>query len=123
MSTVTRRVAASPDQITAADERFQRLVRQALQRYLAARGGGSGADLRGDPDAQLLWQQLVGLYPEFQRKYCELFVEQLGPDEAGPVLRELLREPLQRYLRARAAITPELTANIKRLSHSWCKGV
>ena len=59
MSTVTRRVAASPDQITAADERFQRLVRQALQRYL----------------------------------------------------------------RARAAITPELTANIKRLSHSWCKGV
>jgi len=122
VSTVTRRVAASPDQITAADERFQRLVRQVLQRYLAARGGGSGGDLKSDPDAQLLWQQLVGLYPEFQRKYCELFVEQLGPEEAVPVLRELLREPLQRYLRARAAITPDLTANLKRLGHSWCKG-
>jgi hypothetical protein len=123
VSTVTRRVAASPDQITAADARFQRLVREVLQRYLAARGAGRGGDLHSDPDAQLLWQQLVALYPEFQRKYCELFVELLGPAEAGPVLRELLREPLQRYLRARAAITPDLTANIQRLSRRWCNGV
>jgi hypothetical protein len=123
MSTITNRVAASPDQITGAHQIFRHLVQRMLHRYLAARGCRSGIEIQRDPGLQLLWRQLVSLYPVFQRQYCELFVEQVGPDETIPALSELQREPLQHYLRARAAITSDLAVNIKQLSHSWCREV
>jgi len=108
--------AATPDQVTGADAVYFGVVQTIVRRYIASRGGDpqSPEDL-ASPEVQRLKAGMFSVYPRFQRLYADLFFKHVGVEHAALVLDELKREPLQRYLRARSAMTGELSRGLADL--------
>lgn len=106
----------TPAEVTGADAMYIGVVETIVRRFITSRGGDplNPATLNG-PDVERVKAGLFSLYPDFQRLYAELFVKHVGAEHAPAVLAELQREPLQRYLAARSAMTAELKQGLAAL--------
>lgn len=106
----------TPAQTTGADRAFFGLVQSVGRRSLAARGYDARPpeSARGG-EVQAMISRLLALYPEFQRIYAELFVKHIGATHSEEVLHALQTEPMQRYLKARAAMAGELAQGLAQL--------
>jgi hypothetical protein len=102
--------------VTGADAIYFGVVQTIVRRYIASRGGDptSPEDL-ASAEVQRLKSGMFSVYPRFQRLYSDLFLKHVGVEHASRVLDELKREPLQRYLRARSAMTGELSRGLAQL--------
>lgn len=109
-------VPASPDQVTGADAVYFGVVQTIVRRYIASRGGDpESPEAHVSPEVQRMRAGMFSIYPRFQRLYADLFVKHVGSAHAALVLEELKRPPLQRYLRARSAMTGELSRGLAAL--------
>jgi hypothetical protein len=96
-------------QVTGADALFFQVLRA-----VAARVRTEAVALEPATRDRLA-QALMALQPEFRSAYEALFVEHMGAALAPEVLSQLQAEPLQRYLRARAAMSAELDRGFQEL--------
>ena len=109
--------APSAAQLTGADFSFLGLVQLLTQHFVRAAGGDpEKPECHDDPRVALVRESLMSRYPEFQRLYSATFVKHVGSQHAAAVLAELASEPLQRYVRARAAMAPEFVAGLRQLT-------
>lgn len=107
---------ASTDQVTGADAVYFGVVQTIVRRYIASRGGDPASpEAHASPEVQRMKAGMFSIYPRFQRLYAELFDKHIGAEHAPLVLEALKREPLQRYLRARSAMTGELSRGLAEL--------
>jgi hypothetical protein len=113
-------------QVTHAARVFDRLVDsligqlRASQRVPASREvtvGHDGTLDISDDEFVSVRERMDALYPEFQRLYGSLLLEQLGPEHAEEVLMALRSEPIQRYFRARRQMEQALLEGMGALSH------
>jgi len=106
----------SPDQVTGADAVYFGVLQTIVRRYIASRGGDpTSPEAHASPEVQRMKAGMFSIYPRFQNLYAELFVKYIGREQAAHVLEELRREPLQRYLQARSAMTGELSRGLAEL--------
>jgi hypothetical protein len=112
-------------QVTHAARVFDRLVDDLMSQLRASQtapvsrevtlGQDGTLDLS---DAELIAarERMDALYPEFQRLYGSLLVEQLGAEHTESVLAALHSEPMQRYFRARRQMEESLVEGMGALS-------
>jgi hypothetical protein len=103
--------------LTGADFSFFGLVQLLTQHFLRAAGKNpEDPESLNDPRVALVRESLMSRYPEYQRLYAATFVKHVGSQNEAAVLAELASEPLQRYVRARAAMAPEFFAGLRQLT-------
>jgi len=102
-------------QETGADGLFVQLLK-GVTNHVAAQAGAL------DPATSArLAGALMALQPEFRRRCEALFVERMDAEHAPAVLAELAAEPMQRYLRARAAMSAELERGMAELTRRMAR--
>lgn len=107
----------TPAQLTGSDGSFFWLVQVMSQHFVAAAGlDPQKPENMNSPEAKRIREILLSLYPEFERRYTEVFVKHVGAEHAPEVLAELSREPLRRYVQARLAMSLELSAGLNQLT-------
>lgn len=102
---------ASASQLTGAEAMFLDVL-EAMVRASAA--ASSGGELRA-AEAHRLRQLFFTFRSEFRQRYLELLEEHLGTGGASATLEAFKTAPMQRYVAARRAMIPELTAGLRRL--------
>jgi hypothetical protein len=107
-----RRSAA---QVTGADGLFVQLLKGVASHVRAEAGALDPAT------SARLARALMALQPEFRRRYDALFDARMGAEHAPAVLAELGAEPMQRYLRARAAMSAELERGLAELTRRMAR--
>jgi hypothetical protein len=104
-------------QLTGAEAMFMDVLEAVLRGH---DGAASSAAAFCDParrgsGAEGLLHVLLPFRAEFRRKYAALLERHLGAAGVDAALVAFRSAPLQRYVKARRAMLPELTAGLQRL--------
>jgi hypothetical protein len=104
-------------ELTGADAMFSDVVEALTRGYASASPVVSAGASPGKESAKArrVRQRLLEFQVEFRRAYADLLQKHLGEDGAAAALTALRAPALRRYVAARRAMTPELSAGLSGL--------